>query len=34
VLGDFFSSVMDGAQLLRLSEDGTNPFMNLCHTGL
>jgi hypothetical protein len=30
LLGAFFSSVMDGARLSRLSEDGVDPFMSPC----
>jgi hypothetical protein len=34
LLGAFFSSVMDGARLSKLSEDDANPFASLCHMGL
>jgi hypothetical protein len=32
--GPFFSSVMYGARLLRLSKDGVDPFVSLCCMGL
>jgi hypothetical protein len=34
LLGAFFSSVMDGARLLRLCEDDADPFASLCRMGL